>query len=199
MKIKKSKPHPSTNVVPDVENTDGLWIDTCVVYEPGKRLAYAYNRKMESTTAEWVLFWDQDIFACNPNWYTMCLNAIRKVGDTAGFISAKTNRIGPHAQRHTVNPDPNDILYHTQIGKELYAKHGNEITETKQKLSGFFILTNKTAWKAIGGFRHMDRGLSKIDQDYSKRIMAAGYKQYIIQGLYFYHLYKTKWNSSWNW
>jgi len=41
---------------------NNLWIDTCIVYEPGKKLAEAYNRKMESTIAQWVLFIDQDLF-----------------------------------------------------------------------------------------------------------------------------------------
>jgi GT2 family glycosyltransferase len=175
-----------------------LWIDVKIPYEPGKQLAHAYNRAMESTTAEWVLFLDQDLFCCNPNWYAMCLNAIQQLeGQKVGWISCKTNRIVCKAQLHKLSTDPDDIDFHIRIARDLYKEHGNKIVEVRSRFSGFFILTNKTAWKSIGGFRHQNKGLSKVDGDYSDRLRKAGFKHYIMPGLYYYHLYKKKWGTVW--
>jgi len=167
-----------------------LWIDTKVAFEPGRKLAFAYNRAMENTTAEWVLFIDQDLFICNPKWYKMSLSAIEQVGGNAGWITAKCNRIGSGAQRFVPPKDPNDVLYHIEIAKQLYKTHGNEVKLVTGKLSGFFILTSKKAWKDAGGFRDRGKGLSKVDRDYCVRIRKAGYKTYVMPGLYFFHLYK---------
>ncbi len=166
------------------------YIDVCIPYEV-QNLARAYNRKMETSDSEWVLFLDHDVFInCNPYWYKMCLNAIEQVGHDAGWISAITNRIGNKNQLHPVKNDDNDILNHIKIAQEVYKKYGNTIEEVKGGLSGFFILTSKKAWKATGGFKNKGKGLSEIDKDYSKKIKAAGYKTYIMKGLYMYHLYK---------
>lgn len=168
-----------------------MWIDTKIVFEPGKKLAFAYNRAMENTQAEWVLFLDQDLFICNPHWYAMCLHAIEQVGHNAGWITAKCNRIGCGAQRYRSPKDPNDILYHIGIAKQLYKTHGNKVVLVPSgQLSGFFILTSKAAWKAAGGFKDRGKGLSKVDRNYCARIRKAGYKTYVMPGLYFYHLYK---------
>ena len=180
---------------------NNLWIDTCIVYEPGKKLAEAYNRKMESTIAQWVLFIDQDLFFCCPRWYDMCLNAIRKVGNEAGWITAKCNRIGNKFQHFPPPEDNDDIIYHIEIAKQLYKEHGNTLVEvTKSNFSGFFILTPKSVWSRVGGFKNQGSGLGGIDLDYCKRIKTIGCKLYVMPGLYFYHLYKTKWgkNGVWN-
>lgn len=168
-----------------------MWIDTKIVYEPGKQLAEAYNRAMRNTSAEWVLFLDHDLFLCNPHWYEMSLNAVKQVGKNAGWITCKCNRIGNKCQLYQPQQDSNDILYHIEVAKKVYRKCGNEVVEVqKGNFSGFFILTSKTVWKKVGGFRHQGKGLSKVDIDYCKRVQAAGYKLYIMPGLYMYHLYK---------
>ena len=179
-----------------------LWIDVCIPYEPGKKLAFAYNRAMKNSKSEWVLIIDHDLFFVNPHWYDMCLNAIERVGNKAGLITAKCNRIGPTTQLYKPQKDTDNIKDHIKIAREVYFKYGNRISFVKQTpgsyLSGFFMLTSKTAWKKVGGFRDMGKGLSKIDADYSKRLKEVGYGLYVIEGLYFYHLYKYKWKTVWD-
>lgn len=169
---------------------NSMWIDVKIAFEPGRKLALAYNRAMENTQAEWVLFLDQDLFICNPHWYKMSLNAIEQVGHNAGWITAKCNRIGAGVQRYRPPKDPNDILYHIEIAKQLYKAHGSKVQLVSGKLSGFFILTSKKAWKDVGGFKDRGKGLSKVDRNYCVRIRQAGYKTYVMPGLYFFHLYK---------
>ena len=169
-----------------------LWIDTRIVYEPGKRLAYAYNRAMRATSAEWVLFLDQDLFVCNPHWYEMSLAAVRRVGHDAGWITAVCNRIGNPGQRRRPDPDTDHIPAHIAHARRLYEAHGDKTEPCKGALSGFFILTSKRAWKAAGGFNEQRPGMLGVDNDYSKAVVRAGFKLYRMPGLYFYHLYKAK-------
>jgi len=178
---------------PPISNNDGLWIDVKIPYEPGYKLADAYNRSMENTTAEWVLFLDHDLFICNPHWYGMCLDAIRQLeGQKVGWITAVCNRIGGGPQLKAPPQDSDDILYHAKIAEEYYKKYGNKIEHITYDLSGFFILTNKTSWRDIGGFRHMNKKILGIDNDYRKRLAEKGYRLFIMKGLYFYHLYRGK-------
>ena len=170
-----------------------LWIDVKIPYEPGNKLAEAYNRAMESTTAEWVLLLDHDLFICNPHWYEMCLNAIKQLeGQKVGWITAKCNRVACWRQKHQTSTDNNDIEHHIAIAKSLYKEKGNELIQTDADFSGFFILTNKTAWKICGGFLDVGKGLLGIDNDYRRRLSEAGFNLYVMNSLYFYHLYKQK-------
>jgi glycosyltransferase involved in cell wall biosynthesis len=175
---------------------DGLWVDVKIPYEPDNQLALAYNRAMESTTAEWVLLLDHDLFICNPNWYNMILSAIKQLEDRkVGWITAVCNRIGGGPQLKKPKKDDNNVLNHIKIARQHYKAHGDVPTQTDYDLSGFFILTNKTAWRAIGGFRHMGKSIFGIDNDYRKRLAEDGFELYIMEGLYFYHLYREKTNA----
>ena len=172
---------------------DNLWIDVKIPYEPGGKLAYAYNRAMESTSAEWVLFLDHDLFICNPHWYEMCLNAIEQTKDmNPGWITARCNRIAGIPQKYKVVSDDNDIFHHIKIAKGLYKKYRDKVRQITDDLSGFFILTNKTAWRAVGGFKDVGQGLFGIDNEYRRGLAEMNFGLFVIDGLYFYHLYKQK-------
>lgn len=173
-----------------------LYIDTRIVYEPNKKgekdnfseLGYAYNRAMK-TVEDWVLFLDQDIYLCNRDWYSICLNAVKEVGYKAGWITAVTNRIGNSFQGvKGLRTAPDDLTIHDKISQIQYKKYGNtieDITDITHKLGGFFILTHKKAWHNAGGFNEERR--SGFDKDYCLRILAAGYSIYRLPGLYVYH------------
>ena len=179
---------------------DALWIDTKIAYEPKRKLAEAYNRAMEATTAEWVLFLDQDVTILNPHWYEMCLHAIRTLGTQAGWITAVCNRIGSKVQKAYLEEDTNDIIQHIKKAEAVYRCHGRSVIKIKRgNFSGFFILTNKKAWEACGKFQDVGLGMSGIDVDYCKRLRRTGYDTYLMPGLYFFHLWKRKWNAEWKW
>jgi len=168
-----------------------LWIDVKIPFSTNG-LAYAYNRGMRTTKAEWVLFLDHDLFICNPHWYEMCIHAIRQVGDQTGWITCVTNRIGNPGQKAPEPPTSNNIEDHILYARRLYKVFGNEVMRVKGALSGFFILTNKTAWKKAGGFNERRKRLLGVDNDYSRALSRAGYMHYSMPGLYFYHLYRQK-------
>ena len=53
------------------------WIDVRIPYEPGAKLAFAYNRAMQTSTSEWVALLDHDLFICNPHWYDMMMEGFK--------------------------------------------------------------------------------------------------------------------------
>jgi GT2 family glycosyltransferase len=169
----------------------------------------AYNEAMDSSTAEWVLLLDWDLFNCNPYWYDMCVSAIQQCGDRAGWITCVTNRIGSNSQKAKFfmpedDPPPmgHNLSEHMLYGRRLHRKY-NALDDTGQlvkakvqrfkgALSGFFILTSKTAWKAAGGFDEKRKRLMGVDNIYSRDICRAGYQLWGMPGLYFYHIYREK-------
>jgi GT2 family glycosyltransferase len=172
-------------------------IDVVMPYEPGMKLAYAYNRAMQLSAAEWVLFLDHDLFICNRWWYEMCMEAIRKAPDNCGWITAVTNRIGNKNQKAVSRrglsiPDTEDVGVHCQFSHELYKDWGTQLLRCRGAMSGFFILTNKAAWRAAGGFDENRKRLAGVDNIYSRDLNRAGYCFYKLPGLYFYHMYRKK-------
>ena len=128
----------------------------------------------------------------------MCLNAVDTLGHRAGWITGMTNAIACPAQLSTDAPKGDNIMAHMQHAKKLYTKHGNTIKlidhETiRIPFSGFMILTHKKAWEEAGGF---DDGFLGVDNYYFNKLTHAGYKTYVMPGLYMYHIYhnKRQWN-----
>lgn len=167
-----------------------MHIDITIPFRPGKQLGEYMNDYMEHAE-DWVLFIDHDILLLNPFWYYICEDAIKQVGHQAGFITCKTNRIGCHWQRQEgIEMSNNDIEYHIKKSKEIYNLNKGKIFEPDNHgaFSGFFILTHKQAWKDAGKF---NSGW-KVDNWYDEAIRKIGYKRYVMQDLYCYHLYTLK-------
>jgi glycosyltransferase involved in cell wall biosynthesis len=168
----------------------GIRVPVVIAYAPQQKIGYAYNREM-AYIDDWVVFIDYDVMLLNPHWYDICLNAIQKVGHDAGWITCYTNRIGNQNQALSIdNINSHDIKYHQLIAKKMYdTKRGKilDLTSKPGELSGMFILTNKKAWKVVGGFK--EEGFYGIDNDYSRKLKAAGFHLYLMQDLYVYHSY----------
>ena len=167
-------------------------IQVQIVFDTEGKLASDYNRGMERDTTEWVLFIDHDLFLCNKHWYQMCVEAIAQVGHRTGWISAVTNRIGNPAQRVEGAPMSHDLVEHCAFAKQLYEKHGNLVQRCRGAMSGFWILTNKTAWQKCGGFDESRKRLLGVDNKYSQALSRAGFQHFKIPGLYVYHIYQQK-------
>lgn len=173
------------------------YINVVIPYEPGLKLAYAYNRAMQLSSSEWVLLLDHDLFICNRWWYNMCLEAIAKAPANCGWITAVTNRIGNKNQKAASKrgleiPVTEDLSEHCSFAKALYSEWGSQLLRCRGAMSGFFILTRKTAWEAAGGFDENRKRLLGVDNVYSRDLARAGYTFYKLPGLYFYHMYRKK-------
>lgn len=162
-------------------------------YHPNKELGHAYNLAMEQNDG-WVLFHDDDVFLrTQPKWYDICMAAIEQVGHDAGFITCVTNRIACPQQRCADAPKSHDINQHVEYARNRYRKYGNAVVEIPRvKPSGMLFITNKLVWDKSGRF---PRGFLGVDNRYANQVKAAGYKVYLMEGLYVYHRYTREWKS----
>jgi len=168
-------------------------IQVQIPYDLNGQLACAYNRAMERATTEWVLFIDHDLFLVNKHWYTMCCSAVQQLkGEPVGWISAVTNRIGNPAQKAKDAPKSNNLEDHFSFARKLYEEYGSKVERCKGAMSGFWILTNKTAWRKSGGFDENRKRLLGVDNKYSQALNRAGYRHYRMPGLYVYHIWRQK-------
>jgi GT2 family glycosyltransferase len=156
-------------------------IDVRIPYEPGGKLGWDYNRIMNETVHDWVLFLDHDVLlSINPHWYHLCQQAIRN--HTFGMATCWTN--APHNTGQHWPTSAETIAEHRVVARTIYDMHGESVTPLK-KASGFFMLINKAAWNAVGGFPGV--GMFREDWQFSARLERKRYSIVRIDGLYVYH------------
>ncbi len=183
----RRNPEPIQVMVPWARSVNG--------YSQKVNAGAAYNRAMQRATSEWVLFLDHDLFLCNRHWYSISCKAIEYCIENrikTGWISAVTNRIGNPAQKVPGAPLSHDIAEHCLFAKGLYEMHGSKVEQCRGAMSGFWILTNKKAWRDVGGFNENRPKILGVDNDYSGALSRAGYTHQRMPGLYVYHIYHQK-------
>jgi len=155
-------------------------------------LGAEYNRIMARLAPdEWAIFLDHDVTILTLDTWDLILDAIARHPD-AGAITCWTNRIGCPRQRAKGTPDGNDIAAHMQYACKLQAKNGSRTKDiTGPEMGGFLFATSKRTWERVAGFRH---GFGEVDNDYARRIQAAGLRLYRIEGLYVLH---TRLTNGW--
>lgn len=152
-----------------------------------------YNRLMQKVD-DWVCFLDHDILHLHPHWYHLCIDAVKRVGHRAGWLSGVTNAIACTKQLRQDAPKNDNIMAHMQFAKKLSTKYGNRLDLIDAKkiplpFSGFMILTHKKAWEDAGGF---EDGFLGVDNYYFNAITKKGYQAYVMPGVYMYHIYQKK-------
>jgi len=171
-------------------------IDVRIPFRPGGKLGEEYNHIMNETKCEWVLFLDHDLFLCNPHWYLLCQEAIKGYAaqGRAGMFTCWTNRLGRTMQRDGNAPQDDILFNHIEYARSVFEKYQFQCTNIPERISGMFLLINKTAWKTVGGFPGI--GIFKEDWDFSRNLLRHKFKIYRIDGLYVYHLRDRK-RGSW--
>jgi GT2 family glycosyltransferase len=169
-----------------------------VPYWPEKELGRSYNYHMRHFSGDWICFQDHDVLQVNPNWFRMACKAVAKAGKEAGMITCVTNAIAQGLQLRMDAPSDHNVVSHMRFAKKVEQEKGWEPKEvTRQpnnQFSGFFFITHKKAWLDVGGFKN---GFLGVDNYYHADVEHRGYKSYVIEGLYAYHMYRTKaeWRS----
>jgi hypothetical protein len=147
---------------------------------------------MLNTDEEWVGFQDHDKMFLNHHWHGLFESAIKKA-DNPGLITCMTNRVGCPLQRvSNVDRYNHDIFYHRRVAENKHNEFGDElidITDSQFNPSALVFTTSKKAWKHVGGF---DNGFLGVDTKYAGRLKKAGYKIYMMPGLYVYHWYRAE-------
>lgn len=173
-------------------------IEVRIPYAGDGDIGIEYNRLMEQSK-DWVCFLDHDVLMLNPDWYYICIEVINRVGYSAGWITGTTNSIACHRQYKPYAPKNHNVLDHINFAKQEYAKYETTLSLMPQLIpiafSGFMILTHKQAWKDAHGF---PSGFTGVDNEYYRRLEHCGYNNYVIPGLYMYHIYdgKNQWSKN---
>jgi GT2 family glycosyltransferase len=163
-----------------------MWIEAKIPYEPGKKLAYAYNRAMDTSSADWVLLLDQDVSLVNPLWYDICLSAVTKLNKTdAGLIVCRTSGKARGVQQISLE-NSSDLEHQIFLAHELYKKEGNSLEQISIEPTGYFMLVRKSVWAKVK-FNDMGHGCDKVDLDFASRLMDNGFTIWLLKGLYVYH------------
>lgn len=162
-------------------------IDVRIPYEPGGRLGWDYNRIMEETPHDWVLFLDHDVLlALNPHWYYLCQQTIKH--HRFGLATCWTNVNHRGTGQYWELPEGNyTIADHQEIARGIFNEYGESVTEI-DKASGFFMLVNKYAWSKVGGFP--GKGMFREDWTFCKRLRSKQWPILRMDGLYVYHMRK---------
>lgn len=172
------------------------YIPTIIPYMGEKKIGAAYNREMEKLDEDgWAILMDFDAMIMNPNWQEICERAIDKYESTAGLFTCFTNRI---RQEHQIAPGVDtenfDMEYHRAIARSLWRKRRGAIrdhTKTRGcRFSGFFMLTSKTVWRRVGGFK--TDSFFHVDVDYYDKVVQKGFRTFLIEDLYCFHMYKRE-------
>lgn len=166
---------------------------TSIVYAPknyGKDIGRAYNEIMERTDAEYVAFLDHDAMFTTRDWYSQICEILDK-NPNAGLLTAKTNRIWAHPQRHEIVKD-HDILKHRIEGEKLQSEHMHNVSDFPLRkgghgyISGVLMVVKKEAWERV----KFTSGFLGVDNNFHRDILAAGYKTLLMEGVYLYHFYR---------
>lgn len=162
---------------------------TAIAYDQEKDLGRAYDRIMERLADEdWACFLDHDAMFTTRRWYAQLVKAI-EARPNAGAFTAVTNRIGCRYQLADVSQKNHDVLYHRKQGQRLLRRHGTRLVDVtdEEPLSGVVICIAKKVWKKIGGFAS---GFFGVDNQLHWDLRRAGYRIYLLPGLYVYHFYR---------
>lgn len=148
-----------------------------------RNLGRAYNEAMALVPdGGWAVLLDHDMMFTTREWYRQIAEAIVLLPH-AGAFTAVTNRIAAPWQQ-VGDRTNHDIAQHRRFGAErLKVRTLLDITNTKG-YGGVVTVLSKAAWQRVGGF--VD-GLLCVDHQMHFALRSAGYRNYLIEGLYVYH------------
>lgn len=146
-------------------------------------LGRAYNDFMSLLPKDgWACFLDHDMMFTTKHWYEQLEEAI-DFAPKVGALAAMTNRIARTWQQ-AGDPDNNDIAYHRSYGeKRRETRTLLDVTPTRG-FGGVMLCLSKAAWEAVDGFAE---GLGCVDHSMHFKLAKAGYRNYLIEGLYVFH------------
>jgi len=172
-------------------------IYTYIPFAPKEKkanLGWAYNNFMSKLADDdWALFLDHDATFTVKQWYPQMEEIIERNPEFGAFTSLM-NRVGN--QFHVpqgVDKNNHDILYHRNIGKQLYEQNMYNVIDMPHNnfttlLSGVLILVSKKTWEKIGGF---EEGFLGVDNCFHLDCLYNDIRVGLMTGVYLYHFYRA--------
>lgn len=162
-----------------------------IPYSTSRDLGAAYNKcaALITNPDDWICFTDGDVMFLTPD-YGHQLEEIILDNSGSGLITGICNRVGNPDQLHEgVFSEDANILYHRRLALELQRTKRLQVREVKNVISGFLMLIKKSTWDLIHGAPE-GRGILSIDNHISQRVLNAGLKILVMEGVYMLHFYR---------
>jgi len=152
----------------------------------------AHDKAVEDSVADWVLILDHDVYlACRRKWFQLLGEGIKQVDkNETGIITCVTGDRRRYPQKADIKNVKYDENIKTQenIAEQLYQKHGSKIVNvTDHHIASFFMLINRETFKHVKFNDNEESMEDNFDHLYAQRMLDAGYKIYVMPGLYVYH------------
>ncbi len=153
-----------------------------------KDLGRAYNEEFENVPAgDWVCLLDYDILLLTPGTIRQLYKYV-ETHPTAGLFTCYAHRT---ANRHQIYPgnlaNEMQVYKHIKVAREM-EKGSVSVNELKEPISGFLMLVSKAWWERVK-FPEGD-GCLGVDNEFSRRIMAAGGKVLRMNTVFVWHTYR---------
>lgn len=142
------------------------------------------NQGMEIATGSELLLLNSDTVV-TPRWLEQLKTALYS-DEEIGAVSCMTNRCSNWQQLHTVPYDEKTLNGLEEFAKQ-YNHSNRELWQERTKLVGFCFLLKDTVYKKIGPMDEIFSPGNFEDDDYSVRILQAGYKLLVCQDTFIHH------------
>lgn len=147
----------------------------------------------------WIAVVDGDVAFLHDAWGKHFQALVDKYPD-AGLITTYASRIGNIEQCYQGKLSENrDLSYHRNIAIQLQNEKYLEVKELPTFISGHVMLFSKKTWTEVGGFPEeltergkmkFDKNIATVDNRFSSRIIKAGKKILLAEGIYVLHYYR---------
>lgn len=161
--------------------------------DEGGSLAKAYDKYAALVTDQndWMVFQDRDVMYLTPDYFKIIKETIKE-NPKVSLFTCITNRVGNVLQQYNGECSDNpDMLYHEEIASKVAKENRTQVVLTNHVISGMVMIIQKKVWDLIGGAGNRP-GILGVDNAISRKIINAGMKVGIMQGLYVLHYYRLK-------
>lgn len=158
-------------------------------YAIDKNLGRAYNDHIRHYDAEdWICIKDIDVTFLTPDAISH-IHEYTQRHPEAGLFTCFTNRIAnPEQLLHRRMSNVDSMKYHIRIAKIQQHQHLYDVTKLTRPVSGFLMVIKKETWDQVKFTE--DMLCLGVDNDYHRRLAAAGKQVLRMNGIYVWHTYR---------
>lgn len=164
-------------------------IPVCTPYSSDKNLGRAYNRMIQQlTNFGFVCVIDYDVMFLTPDAISLIERYTHAFPQT-GVFTCYTNRLHPQSDGQLfagVCSENDSIRHHIDLAEK--ARKDFTVSEINHPIGGFLMVIRTKVWQEIK-FNENKKCLG-VDNDFTKRVLDAGYKILRMNGVYVWHSYR---------
>lgn len=136
---------------------------------------------------DWICIEDRDTMDLHPHSGRQIEDVILQHGDKYDLFGCITNRLGSGTQCYNGEASNDfNLMNHYAIAKDLHEKKYGQVRELNQPIAGMFMLFRKSTWNKV----KFDINIIYFDTQFGKKILRAGGKIALMEGVYRFHSYR---------